>query len=246
MEKRYAFLVSLLVVVVVAGNWLFFNSNEIFPEREIVIISRVIDGDTLELKDGRIVRLLNINTPERGKFWYDKATNFLRQYEGESVGLELEGKGKYGRDLGRIYYNKNYVNLKIVEEGYGHVYIFGNKEIGVFKKAEDIAREDELGIWEKSEYYDCLEVEINKYDEYVVVKDSCEVNFKGWTIKDESTKDFKFSSSEFSYFTLYSGEGVSKNEVLYWGRSEVWDDERDSVFIRDSDGLLVYYDSYGY
>ena len=45
------------------------------------MISRVIDGDTVELEDGRTIRLLNINTPEKGRPFSDEATDFLKEYE---------------------------------------------------------------------------------------------------------------------------------------------------------------------
>ena len=34
---------------------------------ESIIVKRIVDGDTLQLTDGRRLRLIGINTPERGK-----------------------------------------------------------------------------------------------------------------------------------------------------------------------------------
>ena len=245
MKKRHAFLLSLLVTLLIAGNYLFLNADEIYPQREIVIIGRVIDGDTVELEDGRIIRLLNINTPERGRPGSEEASDFLREFENETVELEVEGVGRYGRILGRLYSN-TYLNLELVKLGLAHQYLGEENEINEFKKAEQEAREKELGIWEKSEYYGCLSVEINKYDEFVVVEEKCGIDFSSWTIKDESTKNYMFDTNWKGEIILYSGDGVDKDDELYWGRGKVWNDDKDSIFIRDEKGLLVYYDSYGY
>ena len=87
----------------------------------------------------------------------------------------------------------------------------------------------------------------NKNDEYVVIKDSCGLNFENWEIKDESTRDYTFTAlQKAERFILYSEKGVDNDGELYWGRGSVWNDDKDSIFIRDSQGLLVYYDSYGY
>jgi len=245
MEKRYALLISLLITLLIAGNYLYFKADEIYPERDIVVISRVIDGDTVELEDGRIIRLLNINTPEKGRAFSEEASNFLKQFENQAVELEITGVGKYGRILGRLYGNA-YLNLELVKLGLAHQYLGEENEIDEFKKAEQEAREKGLGIWEKSEHYDCLSVEINKYDEFVIIEDKCGVDFSSWTIKDESTKNYVFDTNWEGEVSLYSGEGVDKENELYWGRGNVWNDDKDSIFIRDEKGLLVYYDSYGY
>jgi len=245
MEKRYALLIAFLVTLLIAGNYLFLNADEIFPEREIVVISRVIDGDTVELEDGRIIRLLNINTPEKGRTGSEEASNFLKQFENQAVELEITGVGRYGRILGRLY-AKKYLNLELVRLGLAHQYLGEEHEIGSFKKAEQEAREKELGIWEKSEHYGCLSVEINKKDEFVIIEDKCGVDFSSWTIKDESTKIYKFEEDWEGEISLYSGDGVDEEDELYWGRGDVWNDDKDSIFVRDEKGLLVYYDSYGY
>src|SRR5690349_14067023 len=38
------------------------------------VVTRVVDGDTVELGTGQTVRLVGIDTPERGQCGYDQAT----------------------------------------------------------------------------------------------------------------------------------------------------------------------------
>lgn len=245
MKKRHAFLLSLLVTLLIAGNYLFLNADEIYPQRETVIIGRVIDGDTVELGDGRIIRLLNINTPERGRAGSEEASSFLREFENKTVELEIEGVGRYGRILGRLF-SDNYLNLEIVRLGLAHKYLVEDDENKDFTEAEREAIEERIGIWSRSEHYNCLSVEINKKGEYITIIEDCGVNFVGWTIKDESTKQYKFEADWEEEVILYSESGVDKNGEIYWGRGKVWNDDKDSIFMRDEKGLLVYYDSYGY
>ncbi len=47
------------------------------PETTSAIVSEVIDGDTIKLQNGERVRLLGINTPEKGQPYYEEATNRL-------------------------------------------------------------------------------------------------------------------------------------------------------------------------
>jgi len=244
MEKKSAFFISFMITLLIAGNYLFFY--DFSSGREIVIISEVLDGDTIELDDGRRVRLSNIGAPEKGRYFSKEATEFLKEYEKESVELEIDGVGKYGRILGRIYSEENYLNLKIVELGFAHKYLVEEDELDKFIEVENNAIEKELGIWEKSEKYGCLDVEINKYDEYLEIEDGCQEDFENWNIQDESIKIYRFKKVLENNFKLFSGKGENKEGELYWGLQSVWNDDKDSIFIRDENGLLVYYDSYGY
>ncbi len=245
MEKKYAFLVALLVTLLVAGNYLFFNAKHIFPEREVVIVERVMDGDTVKLKDGRTIRLLNINAPEKDQAFAMDSTNFLKNFQNKTLKLETNGIDKYGRTLGRIYSDK-YLNLELVRLGLVHQYLCNKDELKKFREIEKEARESNLGIWKKSEHYNCLNIEINKNEDYVIIKDKCGLNFLDWTVKDESTRDYKFKSDFEEIITLYSNSGIDNDKKLYWERGKVWNDDKDSIFIRDEKGFLVYYNSYGY
>ena len=250
MEKKHAFLVAFLITLVVVGTYLFFNAGNIFPERERVVITRVLDGDTVEIEDERIIRLLNINTPERGRAFSEDATNFLKSFEGEVVELEEDGVGSYGRILGRLYDvdSGEYINLKIIELGLAHTRLVKKNELSLFKNVEKKAREKELGIWKRSEENDgCIEAEINKHDEFVFIVNRCG-SLIGWTLKDESTNQYKLENVVNEEFTLYSESGLDnkKEGSYYWGRGKAWNDDKDVIFIRDEKGYLVYYDSYGY
>ena len=244
MEKKHAILLAFLITLVILGNWLFFHNFSI--SRENVIISRVIDGDTVDLEDGRRIRLLNINTPEKGLPFADAAANFLKDFQDESLEMENAGVEKYGRTLGKLYEQGDYINLEIVRLGYAHAYLVDPSELNDFKAAEKEAIEKGRGIWQKSEYSSCLNVNLNKQAEYVGIEDNCNINFAGWTLKDESAKSYKLDKVKTHKFTIYSAKGKDGETEFYWGRGKAWNDDKDTVFIRDSKGFLAYYYAYGY
>jgi endonuclease YncB( thermonuclease family) len=65
-------------------------------------VARVVDGDTVELGDGRSVRVVGIDAPERGECGFDAATaNMQRLVLGERVRLTVsdEDTDRYGRLL---------------------------------------------------------------------------------------------------------------------------------------------------
>ncbi len=83
------------------------------PAPRSFLVSRVVDGDTLELADGRAVRLVGIDTPERGECGYETAAaNLERIVLGKRVRLALsdEDHDRYGRLL-------RYVNVNTIDAG---------------------------------------------------------------------------------------------------------------------------------
>ena len=77
------------------------------------LVTRVIDGDTLELASGQDVRLVGIDTPEIGECGYDQATaNLAYLVEGKKVRLTMsdEDRDRYGRLL-------RYANVGDVDAG---------------------------------------------------------------------------------------------------------------------------------
>jgi endonuclease YncB( thermonuclease family) len=244
MKKRYALFIALLVTLVFAGNFIFFSSVK--TERETVIINRVLDGDTVKLEDGRTVRFLNINTPEKGTPGANEATMFLSQYINHTVELEPAGTEKYGRTLGRVYYGDAYLNWEIVRNGLGNVFLANENDLKSFHVAQEKAIDEGLGIWSHSPFYGCTKMTINIKDEFVDLDVVCNVSIEGWTLSDESTKKYVFAGTREKRIRIYSGYGQDSATEKFWNKGDVWNNDRDSAMLRDTKGLLVDFYSYGY
>lgn len=79
-------------------------------------VDRVIDGDTsavtIDLGFGvfakRQVRLLNVDTPERGQKNYQEATDFTKsKIDGQDIILQTYKDDAFGRYLGVVWYKEN-------------------------------------------------------------------------------------------------------------------------------------------
>jgi len=58
-------------------------------------VLRVIDGDTIALTNGEIVRLIGVDAPELGEPGADEASRFVRErVEGSTVWLEADGRDR--------------------------------------------------------------------------------------------------------------------------------------------------------
>lgn len=67
------------------------------------VVARVVDGDSLDLSDGRRVRLLGIDTPEKGNCQYEQARAHLQRLGlGKHVRLKNSLKDSYGRLLANV------------------------------------------------------------------------------------------------------------------------------------------------
>ena len=100
-------------------------------------VYRIIDGDTFVLKSGEIIRLLCVNTPEKGQAGYEEATNFLNNLISckevilNSSNYNGNNTDKYGRLLRWVYVkddnldsgNLTFVNKLILDEGYGDLMV---------------------------------------------------------------------------------------------------------------------------
>ena len=247
MEKKYALFFALAITAIIAINYWYFSTYEDGrpANRESVIVAHVIDGDTFDLTDGRRVRMLNVNTPEKGEFGSQEAIAYTKRLENRTVDIEILGRETYGRLLVRVY-APEYVNLELVRQGLARTLLVDEGEVDVFAKAEDKAMQEGRGVWERSEEYECLTGEIDKKEEYVVFDKRCETSLVGWTISDETTRKYTFKSDPAEHFIFYSAEGKENETALFWKRGNAWNDDRDALIVRDGEGKLVYYTDYGY
>jgi endonuclease YncB( thermonuclease family) len=140
------------------------NQNNPGPKlyREVGNVTKVVDGDTLKvrIRGGRVVsvRMLGINTPERGRCGYGEATDNLKQLApvGSTVDLVSDrtqaAKDRYGRLLRYVAKRGGFKDLSYRQayNGYTKRYVFGGKPVardGQYVRAIAKARKNARGLW---------------------------------------------------------------------------------------------------
>ena len=121
------------------------------------VVAHVIDGDTIALVDGTRVRLVQIDTPEKGDECYgDDASELTRRLlpGGTHVRIEqdpsLDQQDRFGRKLAYVWKGDQDVNLTLVEEGAAGVWFFDGdrgRYAGELLRAAESARADRKGLW---------------------------------------------------------------------------------------------------
>lgn len=132
MIKKIFWGLVILVVGIAIGYLIFGTKNKIknSENSEKVKVQRVIDGDTIELVDKRIVRYIGIDTPEIDE--EDSIKLCLAKMAMEENRRLVENKiiemkkdisevDKYGRLLRYVYQDDQFVNQILVEAGFAKI-----------------------------------------------------------------------------------------------------------------------------
>lgn len=131
------------------------SPSDIYPYKSNYFVQRVIDGDTFVVENKERVRLIGINTPEKGETCYFEAKKKLEDLILDKkvvLKKDISERDRYHRLLRYTYKNKLFVNLEMVESGYAHATPY-NPDIKykeLFKKAEQDAKKQKIGcLWKK-------------------------------------------------------------------------------------------------
>jgi len=140
---------------------LFANNCESSSPQERLKVAHIYDGDTIKLMDGRKLRLIGINTPERGRDgkkdepFYLAAKNQLQQiiHKNNNQIKVLFGKDqrdRYKRWLAHIFTldNKN-ITAELIKKGLGFAIAIppNIRFLKCYQDAEHYAQKQKLGIW---------------------------------------------------------------------------------------------------
>ena len=141
-------------------------SQEVFPHEAHV--RRIIDGDTVQLEDGQLLRYIGIDTPEsrrrRGNHWITDPQPFAREateinrrlVEGRTVRLEqdVQPRDRYGRWLAYVYVTGSdgaelMVNEELVRQGVAQPMTIppNVKFAETFRALAAEARQAKRGLW---------------------------------------------------------------------------------------------------
>jgi len=139
----------IIILVFLAG---FFSSDLINPSDDIPVfddsqdrlhlVTEVVDGDTITVNGSTIIRLLEVNAPERGDCYFSESGEALSNLiEGEYIRLEkdISGVDGFGRLLRYAFLpqedtmDDTFVNKYMLEQGFADIY-----DVSQDKKYRDI------------------------------------------------------------------------------------------------------------
>ena len=124
----------------------------------LVRVTRVVDGDTIQIQGGQKVRYIGIDTPETVDprkpvqcFGKEASRKNKELVEEKFVRLEKDVSeyDKYHRLLRYVYLNNTFVNLELVKQGYARAATFPPDVAHQqeFLAAEEEARREKRGLW---------------------------------------------------------------------------------------------------
>jgi len=233
MRKRLFIFIILIIFLGFLSYYLEDNQQKIGYLKKKAFVIKVIDGDTLDIDNERI-RLLGVNTPEKGKQGYKEAFDYLKTIENKSIYVlrDIEDEDKYNRKLRYVFFESQLINADILQKGLGTLFMNNNlKYEDKLIIAENFARENELGLWKKSKdkCAFCIELlELDYNEEFFILKNNCNFKCEDLEVKDNANHFFKIELKANESF-----KQISKN---------IWNNEGDRFFLRDSNGLILYYE----
>jgi micrococcal nuclease len=261
MENKKKIQISLLIFLIfilLAVNYNFLDKKieNFLTEQEETKVLRIIDGDTIVVGNNTHIRMLGINTPEKGEFYHDEAMNFLSSLiSNKTIKLEY-GSDKidmYGRTLAYIFLDDKNINLEQVRNGFANVYILGDtKYENILRNAWNECLENNKNLCEKSseKCASCIELNLDVKTQTATFFNNCGFNciLTGWNIKDEGRKNFFFPAyilNNNQQVSVVVGNKTDNQNTLYWkGEDYVWTAGGDTLFLRDEKGKLVLWKNY--
>lgn len=168
LQRLFYLTVTILVIIFMSrsGQTLPTNqvqptptpTNQATPSAQTVKVTRVVDGDTIEIEGGQKVRYIGIDTPETVDpkkpvqcFGKEASNKNKELVENKQVRLEkdVSETDQFGRLLRYVYIDDVFVNDYLVRNGFAHSSTFPPdvKYQSQFLEAEKEARENGRGLW---------------------------------------------------------------------------------------------------
>jgi micrococcal nuclease len=173
-KNRQKFVSLQLILISIATVSILFNFvliHSVYQKSQVVSVP---DGDSLDLRDGRRVRLIGIDAPEKGRCLADRAKTRLTELTlGKHIRMKNMVKDTYGRTLANVIIEdpldvlkyewwwlrarvlgmtvtdkpSTYINRVMVEEGLAKYSNTGTEYDPTLSKAHLTATSNRLGIY---------------------------------------------------------------------------------------------------
>ncbi|MDP2731228.1 MAG: thermonuclease family protein [Dehalococcoidales bacterium] len=157
--KRFLNIYTVIAIVGIAAiGFLAFGFSLLLSDKvpDKAIVTRVIDGDTIEIEGGYRVRYIGIDAPEEDEYYFKEAlAKNAELVLGKKVRLkrDVSETDKYGRLLCYVYVGDLFVNAELVRMGYANAVKYDPdvKYSNYFTGLEQYAVSSKLGIHASSE-----------------------------------------------------------------------------------------------
>ena len=234
------------------------------PDYNMTVVE-ILDGDTFDLGNEERVRIIGINTPEKGRPFSEDATEALSEMiMGKEVTLVNDSKNddadSSGRLLRHVYVDETLVNYEMIRVGmaFWYPYSSGTDMDESYQEAQESAANDYVGLWAESQYN--ITIDYIEYDpegsevdgEYLIITnhDNYNISMEGWYLQDEAARTaykFNYTLEINTSIRIYTGSGEDNETALFWGWYQgIWNNSGDMAILQDEDGLMVDYYRYGY
>lgn len=126
----------------------------VFGETLVGKVIKIYDGDTITiLVDGNKekIRFYGIDAPEKKQSYGIESRDFVRhKIMDREVKVKIVNTDKYGRKIGKIYYNNGkYLNLESVKGGYSWWYKYYARNEYDLEGAQKKAKKYKKGLWKE-------------------------------------------------------------------------------------------------
>ncbi len=152
LKKIIPIIIAVIIFYVIDVTDLPQSQKIVDISSDVHHVTHIVDGDTFDIETGERVRMIGMDTPERGKVYYAEATAQLKSLiDDKDVTLQkdVSEKDRYGRLLRHVYIGDLWINKQMVIDGYARFVTFPPDVMHVesFKQAEQEARNNKRGLW---------------------------------------------------------------------------------------------------
>ncbi len=160
----WSFLAAFFISTAIADELCLSSSQQLAKVTDWGDIARIVDGDTIHLKDGRKVRFIGIDTPELGhngeasqpygRQAYDALVQLLNNQKKIGLSYDKDKKDRYQRVLAYINLSDGQsVEQILLSKGLAHSIVVppNDQRIKCYRSIETSARKADLGLWRLSE-----------------------------------------------------------------------------------------------
>ena len=146
---------SITLVIGFFGGKIYYQDSQNSQIPDNPTVTRIIDGDNLELDSGESVRLYGINCPEKNKPLSKEAIDLTTKLAlNQEIRIEYQPnypKDRWDRILGYVFIKDTHLNEELVKSGFCEVVIYEKRAKLIYQdellQAQEQAKQEKLGKW---------------------------------------------------------------------------------------------------